>query len=245
MTRPIYAIGDIHGQLDWLEIAIEKIIADGGAEARVVFLGDYIDRGPDSRGVIDYLIQQKKAHPNWVFLKGNHDRFLDWYVEMPQRNDPHLMVGLSWLHPRLGGNETLRSYGLDVHDERRQGVVHAEALEAVPQAHIDFLKSLTLSYHTGDLFFAHAGIRPEIPLADQTEEDLLWIRQEFHKYTDPHPALIVHGHTPIKQATHYGNRVNLDTGAGYGHALTTAVFENGKSWTLEDSGRQELYAPQN
>jgi serine/threonine protein phosphatase 1 len=240
MTQPIYAIGDIHGQLDWLHSAIEKIIKDGGPEAKVVFLGDYIDRGPDSRGVIDYLIAQKKAHPNWVFLKGNHDRFLEWYVETPQRNDPHLLVGLSWLHPRLGGNETLKSYGVDVNDERRQGVVHAETIDLVPEHHISFLKSLDLSHHAGDLFFAHAGIRPDVPLADQTEEDLLWIRQEFHRHRDPHPALIVHGHTPVKQAMHCGNRINLDTGAGYGRALTTAVFEDGQVWTLEHSGRQAL-----
>lgn len=137
---------------------------------------------------------------------------------------------LYWLHPRLGGDTTLASYGVDASGRRREKDVQADAHVAVPAAHIKFLKRLQLSHIVGDLMFVHAGIRPGVPIKDQTEEDQLWIRQEFHNHTGPHPKLIVHGHTPVDAATHYGNRVNLDTGAGYGHPLTAAVFEGTQGW---------------
>lgn len=240
MQTPIYAIGDIHGQTYELDRALARIEADGGPEAQIVFLGDYTDRGPDSRGVLDALIAGQNAGRNWTFLKGNHDRMFEWFMQDPPRHDPYLMVKFYWLHERLGGDTTLASYGVDAHEDRRQKDVHADARETVPQAHLDFLAGLTLTFETEDLFFAHAGIRPMVPLAHQTEEDLIWIRQEFHNHTGPHPKVIVHGHTPVAQATHYGNRVNLDTGAGYGHPLTTAVFEGGRVWNLTDRGRVQM-----
>ncbi len=237
MHPPIYAIGDIHGQTHELDRALARIEADGGAEARIVFLGDYTDRGPDSRGVLDTLIEGQTAGRNWTFLKGNHDRMFEWFMQDPLRHDPYMIVKLYWLHERLGGDTTLASYGVDAHGDRREKDVHADARAAVPQAHLDFLAGLTLTFETDDLFFAHAGIRPQVPLADQTEEDLIWIRQEFLNHTGPHPKLIVHGHTPVTKATHYGNHVNLDTGAGYGDPLTAAVFEGGRVWQLTDRGR--------
>ncbi|MEM9046066.1 MAG: hypothetical protein AAGC81_15365, partial [Pseudomonadota bacterium] len=133
---------------------------------------------------------------------------------------------------------TLVSYGLDFTPQTRMEKVHAEARIAVPQAHLDFLAAGVLSHETETLFFAHAGIRPGVPLARQTEHDLLWIRQEFHAEIMPHPKLIVHGHTPVRQATHYGNRINLDTGAGYGDPLTVAVFEGADCWRLTAAGRE-------
>ncbi|WP_415405066.1 metallophosphoesterase family protein [Tateyamaria sp. SN3-11] len=240
MSAPIYAIGDIHGQMAELDRVLHLIDSDGGPEASIVFLGDYTDRGPDSRAVLDTLIAGRDAARSWTFLKGNHDRMFEWFMQTPLQHDPYLMVELYWMHERLGGETTLASYGVDAGGRRREKNVHADALAAVPQTHIDFLKGLQLTHSVGDVMFVHAGIRPDVPLDQQTEEDLLWIRQEFHNHTGPHPKLIVHGHTPTDAATHYGNRVNLDTGAGYGKPLTAAVFEAGKVWRLTDTGRVAL-----
>ena len=237
---PLYAIGDIHGQLSMLEHALELIKADGCTEAPIVFLGDYTDRGPERCGVLDYLIQGRDAGRNWVFLKGNHDRMFEWFLQSPTRGDPYLFTDLSWLHERLGGQDTLRSYGLDFSLRRRWSEVHAEALLAVPKAHQDFLSQCQLSYGSADLFFCHAGIRPGVPLHAQDEEDLLWIRNEFHADLTAHPKMIVHGHSTVDQASHYGNRINLDSGAGYGKPLTAAVFEAGACYVLSPDGRREI-----
>lgn len=241
MADAIYAVGDIHGQLAQLERVLSLIEADGGRDARIVFLGDYTDRGPESRRVLDLLIEGRDAGRNWIFLKGNHDRMFCWFMEDYPRHEAYLPIELSWLHPRLGGDTTLASYGLDFTPQSRMSKVHAAARDVVPPRHLDFLASGLLSFETEGLFFVHAGIRPGVALSDQTEEDLLWIRQEFHVETAPHPKLIVHGHTPVGAATHYGNRVNLDTGAGYGDPLTVAVFEDAECWILSASGRQRLH----
>ncbi|WP_299619369.1 metallophosphoesterase family protein [uncultured Tateyamaria sp.] len=240
MQNPIYAIGDIHGQIHELDRVLTLIERDGGKDADIVFLGDYTDRGAHSRAVLDTLIEGRDGGRNWTFLKGNHDRMFEWFMQDPLRHDPYLMIKLYWLHPRLGGDTTLASYGVDAHEDRREKDVHAEARAAVPQAHLDFLSGLALKHEVGDLMFVHAGIQPGVPLKDQDEEDLLWIRQEFHNHTGAHPKVIVHGHTPVDVATHYGNRVNLDTGAGYGKPLTAAVFEGGGVWTLTEAGRVPL-----
>ena len=150
------------------------------------------------------------------------------------------MVELYWLHERLGGDTTLASYGVEVMGHRRETDVHCDALAAVPQSHVDFLGSLQLTHQHEGLLFVHAGIKPGVAIADQDVEDLLWIRKEFHSHSASHPLLIVHGHTPVGEATHYGNRVNLDTGAGYGNPLTAAVFEDGRAWTLGAQGRTAL-----
>ncbi len=240
ISSPIYAIGDIHGQLAELHRILDLIEADGGTEAQIVFLGDYTDRGPDSRGVIDVLVDGQSQGKNWTFIKGNHDRMFEWFMQTPLRDDPYLMVELYWLHPRLGGDTTLASYGVDASGRRRKMDVQAEALAAVPQGHLDFLAGLQLSYQQGELLFVHAGIRPGVALDQQEEEDLLWIRQDFHRHAGPHSKLIVHGHTPVDDATHYGNRINLDTGAGYGKPLTAAVFDGTDCWTLSETGRTAL-----
>lgn len=240
MSNPIYAIGDIHGQKAELDRVLSLIEADGGTDAKIVFLGDYADRGPDSRSVLDTLVAGQDGGRNWTFLKGNHDRMFEWFMHRPILHDPYMMVELYWLHPRLGGDTTLASYGVDAGGRRREKDVQAEARAAVPPAHMTFLEGLQLTHIVGDLMFVHAGIRPGVPLKDQDEEDLLWIRGEFHDHIQAHPKVIVHGHTPIDTATHYGNRVNLDTGAGYGAPLTAAVFEGTQGWLLTDAGRVPL-----
>lgn len=238
---PIYAIGDIHGQHAMLETALARIEKDGGSDALIVFLGDYTDRGPDSRAVIETLIQGRDAGRNWTFIKGNHDRMFEWFLEVPSRVDPYLFIDLSWLHEKLGGNTTLASYGVDFTTRRRLADVHAEALELVPTEHVDFLKSCVLSHETATHYFCHAGINPNVGLDQQSEHDLLWIREPFHNHTAAHPKLIVHGHTPIKRATHFGNRVDLDTGAGFGDPLTAAVFDADGCWILTETGRQLIH----
>lgn len=240
MPQPLYAIGDIHGQSHELARVLDLIETDGGQDAHIVFLGDYTDRGPDSRGVLDMLIAGREAGRNWTFLKGNHDRMFSWFMRDYPRHDAHLPVELYWLHKRLGGDTTLASYGVDFTSQTRQLAVHEDARAAVPAAHLAFLDALETCYETDDLFFAHAGIRPGVPLDQQVEHDLLWIRKEFHIDPAPHPKLIVHGHTPVESATHYGNRINLDSGAGYGNALTAAVFEGRACWTLSAGGRSRL-----
>lgn len=240
MPTPIYAIGDIHGQLAELHRVLDLIETDGGKNAQIVFLGDYTDRGPHSAQVLDLLIEGRDAGRNWHFIKGNHDRMFEWFMQDYPKHEAYLPIELDWLHPRLGGDTTLASYGIEMTPRSRMIQIHAEALKTIPEAHTNFLRSLPLTFETDTLFFAHAGIKPDVNLADQHEEDLLWIRKEFHIDTRPHPKLIVHGHTPVDTATHYGNRINLDSGAGYGKPLTAAVLEGRECWTLTDSGRAPL-----
>lgn len=240
MRNPIYAIGDIHGQHAELLRVLALIEADGGADAEIVFLGDYTDRGPQSAAVLDTLIAGLAQGKPWHCLKGNHDRMFSWFMEDFPRHDAYLPVYLYWLHERLGGDTTLASYGVKFTETDRQTAVHALAKATVPQAHVDFLNACALSFQTDDLFFAHAGIRGGVALDAQNEEDLLWIRKEFHIDPRDHGKLVVHGHTPVKAVTHYGNRINLDAGAGYGNPLGVVVFEGRDCWTLTDQGRVAL-----
>ena len=237
MTTPIYAVGDIHGQLGMLQNALSRIEADGGPDARVVFLGDYVDRGPNSREVLDLLIAGQQAGRNWIMVKGNHDRMMARFVHEREIADKQLPITLNWLNPRLGGRDTLASYGVEVTDNDRIYQVHERACAAVPPAHLDFINALPNYHQEGEMLFVHAGIRPGIPLPQQSEDDLVWIRQEFLMEAGPHPWLIVHGHTPVDAAEHYGNRINLDAGAGYGRPLASAVFEGRQCWLLTERGR--------
>ncbi|WP_296427126.1 metallophosphoesterase [Yoonia sp.] len=259
--RPTYAIGDIHGQKAMLDRALALIADDGGADAQIVFLGDYTDRGPDSRGVIETLIAGRDAGRNWVFIRGNHDRMFSRYIRQGTLHDPRVKSGLSWLNQRLGGADTLGSYGVagDMHFDRHvdgtpeqliyctgdDGRVHPDALHhsargVVPAAHLDFLDALPLWHRTDDLLFVHAGLRPGIALADQAEDDLIWIRDGFLDSDHDFGHLVVHGHTALDQPQHFGNRVDLDGGAGYGRPLIPAVFQGRDCWLLTDAGRVPL-----
>jgi serine/threonine protein phosphatase 1 len=239
-----YAIGDIHGQLSELERAHALIAADrdrtGDTDSPVVHIGDLCDRGPDTRGVVDFLRDGQANGENWIVLKGNHDRLMAWFLEPFPRHDPYLLVDYTWLHERIGGFDSLASYGVTYSDRDRVYRVHSAAREAVPQTHIDFLAALPLTYERGECFFCHAGVRPGVPLAEQTETDLLWIREEFHESDADHGRLIVHGHTPVEHATHYGNRINLDSGAGYGRPIDPVVIEGREAWLLTEDGRVDL-----
>lgn len=234
-----YAIGDIHGQLDKLAAA-HALIAEDRARvnyttAPVVHVGDLVDRGPDSRGVVEFLISGLARGENWVVLKGNHDRMMALWLEETPRRDPCLRAGIEWLGERLGGFAALASWGVDVSQDETE--MHAEARVRVPASQRAFLGALPTSFRHGELFFCHAGVRPGLALEGQTEDDLIWIRGPFHESPANHGALIVHGHTPVAEVTHYGNRLNLDTGAGYGRDLSAVVLEGRAVWLLTEYGR--------
>jgi len=240
MADRIYAIGDIHGQIGMLEDALARIDADGGADAEIVFLGDYVDRGPDACAVLQTLIDGRAAGRNWTILKGNHDRMFWRFLDSGQIHDDGIKTpGLDWLHPRLGGVETLASYGVRSAG-RSVDEILTDAREAVPQAHREFIANLDLVAERGEHLFVHAGLRPGVALADQVEDDLIWIREPFLSYSKPFQWLVVHGHTALERPEHYGNRIDLDGGAGYGRPLYPAVFEAGAVWLLDSDGRVPL-----
>jgi serine/threonine protein phosphatase 1 len=206
----IYAIGDIHGRADLLETIFLRIDADLAlnpvTRSTEVFLGDYIDRGPASRQVLDQLVARSRTHET-VFLKGNHETYL-----MDFLNDPTILK--DWQH--LGGLETLMSYGIRpwVNADADAQAQFAAALDReLPESHRQFLSHLKLSFTCGDFIFVHAGIRPGIRLEKQRERDLLGIRGDFLLCEDDFGKIVVHGHTPVQQADIRPNRINIDTGA--------------------------------
>lgn len=239
-----YAIGDIHGHLGLLQEAHVLIARDrrltGDDTAPVVHLGDLVDRGPDSAGVIDWLVAGPAKGGPWITLKGNHDFMFALFLDDPRAKDPGLRPDLSWLHPRLGGPTTLASYGIADVAARTLDDLHEEALAKVPPAHRRFLEALPLTHQTAGAVFVHAGLRPGLPLAQQKPTDLMWIRAEFHNDRRDHGGLVVHGHTPVDVPKNYGNRLNIDTGAAYGGPLTVVVIEDGKATQLTEDGRIPL-----
>lgn len=237
-----YAIGDIHGHLDKLEAAHELIARDMARHgaAPVVHVGDLEDRGPDSRGVISFLMNGIAAGQDWVVLRGNHDRMFQLFMTDPSSVDEGLRSDLSYLHPKIGGAETLASYGVAHPGDRPVAKVHADALDAVPQAHLAFLTARPNWFRRGEVLFVHAGIRPGIAIEDQTETDLIWIRRDFLDDPRDHGALIVHGHTAIDRARHYGNRLNIDSSVAYGGPMSAVVIEGRDAFLLTPDGRQPV-----
>ena len=219
----IYAVGDVHGRSDLLERQLAAIDADCKqrpiARPITVFVGDYIDRGPNSRNVLDLLLQWQQAHEA-IFLRGNHETFLPRFLSDPGSLD-------EWR--QYGGLETLLSYGLkpsinpDRHEQIRLAI---ELAEILPREHLDFLESLEFSFSCGDFLFVHAGVRPGVPIHKQTEDDLLWIRDDFLSWEQPFERFVVHGHTPVSEPDLRPNRINIDTGAYATGRLTCVVIEN-------------------
>jgi len=239
-----YAIGDIHGHLELLRAAHARIAADrarcGDATAPVVHLGDLVDRGPDCCGVIEFLHNGIAAGEPWVVLRGNHDRMFAGFLDDPANRDTGLRRDISYLHPAIGGAATLASYGVKSPADRREAVVHAEALELVPAHHRALLAAQKRLYRRGEVVFVHAGIRPGVPPEAQTEDDCCWIREPFLSDDRDHGFLVIHGHTAIETPTHHGNRVNIDSRAAYGGPLTAVVVEGRSVWLLDDTGRIPL-----
>lgn len=243
----IYAIGDIHGQLDKLKDVHDRIARDrartGVPRAPVVHLGDLVDRGPDSKWVIEYLIRGIERHEPWIVLKGNHDQGFANQLGLPQTRE---LPYRTWISGPWGGRETVMSYGIDPDHGtfwRSEARVRDALRKAVPEEHRRFLQGLPLHHATDDAIFVHAGLRPGLELSEQIEDDLMWIRGEFLNDPRDHGRLVVHGHTPVDLPTHYGNRVNVDTGAGYGRALTVIVLEGRDVWVLDDAAERVPLLP--
>jgi serine/threonine protein phosphatase 1 len=218
----IYAIGDIHGCADLLEGLLQQIDMDctlyPANRPIVVFLGDYIDRGPASSEVLDLLLGCERTKEA-VFLKGNHETYVHRFLSEPAVLD-------DWR--QCGGLETLVSYGLKPSinpDVPEQTKLAEEFAKTIPKRHLKFLESLNLSFSCGDYLFVHAGIRPGVPLRKQREEDLLWIREEFLSSEQQFEKFVVHGHTPVAMPDIRSNRINIDTGAFATGRLTCIVIE--------------------
>lgn len=230
--RVIYAIGDIHGRADLLALLLEAILEEVTVEegaATVVGLGDYVDRGPDSRGVLELLAALRGvSNLDLRLLRGNHEdtmlKFLD-----------DATAGRSWCE--YGGRETLASYGVqppeNPDDAGGWEAARAAFKAAIPQAHLDLLNDTTASYEAGDYFFCHAGARPGVPLEEQSDHDLMWIRKSFLDDTKRFSKVIVHGHSvgEAVQADH--RRIGVDTGAYATSALTAVKLVGPRRFLLQ------------
>jgi serine/threonine protein phosphatase 1 len=220
-NKRIYAIGDIHGRLDLLDRMIEAIARDAKeheGDSLTVTLGDYVDRGPKSRGVLDRLLRSPFPG-DYVALKGNHEALLETFLADPR-------TGTHWQH--LGGLETMNSFGVraatllgGLDFDRASAQLGA----ALTPEHVKFLSSLKMSHTAGGYFFCHAGVRPGVPLDRQSDEDLLWIRDEFLNSDADFGKIVVHGHTPVVAPHVRANRINIDTGAYATGRLTCVVLE--------------------
>jgi serine/threonine protein phosphatase 1 len=226
----LYAIGDIHGCAGLFQSLLGLIdLESAGVKRRLVFLGDYVDRGPDSRGVVDHLIAVKASEPDAVFLKGNHEEAMLGFLAEPDRNE-------EWLH--WGGDKTLESYGVGEVWRRSPSDLANDLAANLPAAHRTFLEGLELWRVLGDYAFVHAGFRPGVALEEQKAEDCLWIRSEFHN-TPPEqrlPQVVVHGHHPVKKPIDAGWRIAVDTGAVWSDSLTAVALE-GTSRRFVSTGR--------
>lgn len=221
----VYAMGDIHGRLDLLTALHSDILEDTRRHPHagtnvLIYLGDYIDRGPYSREVIDYLMSDPLPGFESVRLLGNHDEALLKFLEDPA-------IGPSW--SSFGGEATLLSYGV----RAQPGLIGAarwedmrrQLAENLPESHVAFLRALKTSVEAGDYLFVHAGVRPGVPLSAQRQEDMLWIRDAFLDSALDHGKVVVHGHTPVDAPEVRPNRIGVDTGAFASGVLTAVVLE--------------------
>lgn len=220
----VYCIGDIHGRLDLLQEIVRKINVQQQnflGSTYVVFLGDYVDRGPSSKQVVDYLIDSPIPDAKMVYLLGNHEQSLLQFMYGSDFGIAH-----EWF--RFGGIATLQSYGVVL-----KGIPTNKDLDSIRQdlndkcslSHKHFYQSLEISFELGSYLFVHAGIRPKVPLDKQNPDDLLWIREEFLDSKRNHGKVIVHGHSVTDKPVVLPNRIGLDTGAYVSNNLTCALFE--------------------
>lgn len=211
-----FVIGDIHGCLDKLEMLWNRIDPRPGVD-QLIFLGDYIDRGEDSSGVLDYLLRIKQTYADTIFLMGNHEKmFMDFLSGV----DRALFI-------YNGGESTLRSYLVRMENfwGGGKGVMDEETLNRlVPEPHRDFLQELHPYYETSDYIMVHAGLRHGVPLEDQTAEDLVWIREEFIYSEEDFGKRVIFGHTPFVRPLVLPNKIGIDTGAVYGNQLTCVIL---------------------
>jgi serine/threonine protein phosphatase 1 len=229
--RLIYAVGDIHGRLDLLDPLLEQIVQDTAAAGSamkpvLIFVGDYVDRGVSSKGVVERLIALQRSEAFELrALKGNHEEALLAFLQDPN-------FGPTWCEH--GGTQTLVSYGVNPPALRMDADEWAKTRDAfaaaLPNEHFRFLDGLELTAVYGDYVFVHAGLRPGVSLDAQREHDLLWIRDEFLSARLPFEKTVVHGHTPAEEAFMGPHRIGIDTGA-YATGILTAV-------RLEDAARR-------
>jgi serine/threonine protein phosphatase 1 len=229
----IYAFGDIHGRADLLKQMFTEIDADLArspvSRSIEVYLGDYIDRGPYSSHTLD-LLAERGQDRDAVFLKGNHEAYFLEVLRDPNKVD-------SWR--QFGGLQTLMSYGVQpsLNPDAAERIELIRRLnEVVPATHLNFLRALKPSFVCGDFFFVHAGVRPGIPLSEQQESDLLWIRNDFLDSDADFGKFIVHGHTPVREPDVRPNRVNIDTGAYATGNLTLLRIEGSSILASDTSG---------
>jgi len=229
----VYAIGDIHGRADLLALLLAEITSDAAsskdAERRtLVFLGDYIDRGHDSRRVIDMVLGELPKGFDAHFLKGNHEAIMLDFLADPS------YLG-QWL--ANGADATFRSYGMDVAELIRKGATpetwRRAFLASLPEAHRDFFDTLELAVSFGDYLFVHAGVRPGVPLEAQDPKDLIWIRGPFLQSNEDFGKIVVHGHTPSAVPEIRANRIGIDTGAVFTDRLTALRLEDGSRRLLQ------------
>ena len=221
----VYVIGDIHGRIDLLK-SVDRLIRGDMAKASdnnsttVVYLGDYVDRGLQSREVLDFLIDKPIPGCETVYLMGNHEQAFLGFLEDED-------WGSGWF--KIGGDVTAFSYGVrvpqDVPPDQLFSKIQEALLAAVPQHHLDFLANLRLTHQIGDYLFVHAGIRPGVSLDRQSPDDLLWIKQEFLESEEDFGKIVVHGHTVTDAPEIRTNRIGIDTGAYFSQVLTCLVLE--------------------
>jgi serine/threonine protein phosphatase 1 len=237
----LYAIGDVHGCLDHLLAVHDAILRDLArrpvADWRIIHVGDYIDRGPDSAGALRVLARMARD-PHVVCLRGNHDQYLiDFLADCEARSFD------VWLFN--GGETTLADFGLEVGEPvlcgpRKRADLHRALTASLSPEVVSFLDGLPLHARFGDYLFVHAGIRPGVPLVQQTPRDLMWIRDEFHASTADHGAVVVHGHTPVETIEMRPNRIGIDTGAVYGRHLSCLTLEGAGVAALTEDGPEPL-----
>ena len=225
----VYAVGDVHGRLDLLVSLAEAIETDnarrGPADVTVIMLGDLIDRGPDSAGVLK-AVRIWAKHRKLRFITGNHEEMFLEALENPEVLRHFL---------RYGGKETLLSYPIDplAYTEAEIEDVQALMLGSIPQDDIDFIRSFEDVIINGDYVFVHAGIHPGTPLDDQRVSQLRWIREPFLSHSGDHGFVVVHGHTINREAEVLQNRIGIDTGAYVSGRLTALGLEGTERWLLE------------
>jgi serine/threonine protein phosphatase 1 len=227
----VYAVGDVHGRLDLLDVLLTRIDVDDldrpPAKTTVIFLGDLIDRGPSSAEVIERLRNYALPGVRVVFLSGNHEEVLVRLLRGESQFIP------DWL--RFGGAECARSYGVDTVAMKSMAPSRAVQMlrDKVPAAHRDFLESFVDTFQVGDYLFVHAGIRPGIELSEQSQTDLRWIRSPFLECESHHGFVVVHGHTISEEVQVHANRIGIDTGAYRSGVLTALGLEGTNRWFLQ------------
>jgi serine/threonine protein phosphatase 1 len=227
----VYAIGDIHGRLDLLDDLLGQIGRDDAtrpnATTSLVFLGDLVDRGPDSRGVIERLMALRGGRYGTYFLLGNHEEVFLKAVMGDVKSTRFLT--------RIGGRETIASYGVTSEEYNALDFDELAALlgERVPRDHVAFLQSLDDWIAVGDYLFVHAGIRPGVATEEQVGSDLRWIRDDFLSYRDGHDKMVIHGHNITPEVDLKRNRIGIDTGAYASGKLTAIGLEGGDRWFLQ------------